>query len=121
MPVIGFLQRSNTIRNDFGDFREGLKTLGSIPLADHSMDTVVMTWTGCSIPDICAAGATYVPRAWPVTDPRAGDEWNLSPIPTNGNLQSRDAAARFVKAWPKGRRWLRVPEHSFRTATAFEP
>jgi ABC-type uncharacterized transport system substrate-binding protein len=28
MPVIGFLQRSNAIRNDFGDFREGLKTLG---------------------------------------------------------------------------------------------
>jgi ubiquinone/menaquinone biosynthesis C-methylase UbiE len=27
----------------------------SIPLADHIMDTVVMTWTGCSIPDICAA------------------------------------------------------------------
>jgi ubiquinone/menaquinone biosynthesis C-methylase UbiE len=27
----------------------------SIPLADHSMDTVLMTWTGCSIPDICAA------------------------------------------------------------------
>jgi putative tryptophan/tyrosine transport system substrate-binding protein len=28
MPVIGFLQRSNAIRNDFGDFREGLKALG---------------------------------------------------------------------------------------------
>jgi ubiquinone/menaquinone biosynthesis C-methylase UbiE len=26
-----------------------------IPLADHSIDTVVMTWTGCSIPEICAA------------------------------------------------------------------
>ena len=26
-----------------------------IPLADHSMDTVVMTWTGCSIPDVRAA------------------------------------------------------------------
>jgi ubiquinone/menaquinone biosynthesis C-methylase UbiE len=26
-----------------------------IPLADHSMDTVVMTWTGCSIPDIRTA------------------------------------------------------------------
>jgi ubiquinone/menaquinone biosynthesis C-methylase UbiE len=26
-----------------------------IPLADHSMDTIVMTWTGCSIPEICAA------------------------------------------------------------------
>jgi ubiquinone/menaquinone biosynthesis C-methylase UbiE len=26
-----------------------------IPLADRSMDTIVMTWTGCSIPDIRAA------------------------------------------------------------------
>ena len=26
-----------------------------IPLADHSIDTIVMTWTGCSIPEICAA------------------------------------------------------------------
>jgi ubiquinone/menaquinone biosynthesis C-methylase UbiE len=26
-----------------------------IPLADHTIDTVVMTWTGCSIPGICAA------------------------------------------------------------------
>jgi ubiquinone/menaquinone biosynthesis C-methylase UbiE len=26
-----------------------------IPLGDHSIDTVVMTWTGCSIPEICAA------------------------------------------------------------------
>jgi len=26
-----------------------------IPLADHTMDTIVMTWTGCSIPEICAA------------------------------------------------------------------
>jgi ubiquinone/menaquinone biosynthesis C-methylase UbiE len=26
-----------------------------IPLAAHSMDTIVMTWTGCSIPDIGAA------------------------------------------------------------------
>jgi ubiquinone/menaquinone biosynthesis C-methylase UbiE len=26
-----------------------------IPLADHSMDTIVMTWTGCSIPEIYAA------------------------------------------------------------------
>ena len=33
--------------------REG--SAESIPLADHSMDTVVMTWTGRSIPDICAA------------------------------------------------------------------
>jgi ubiquinone/menaquinone biosynthesis C-methylase UbiE len=26
-----------------------------MPLADHSMDTIVMTWTGCSIPDIRSA------------------------------------------------------------------
>src|SRR5437764_14522208 len=26
-----------------------------IPLADHSMDTIVMTWVGCSIPEIGAA------------------------------------------------------------------
>jgi ubiquinone/menaquinone biosynthesis C-methylase UbiE len=26
-----------------------------IPLADHTIDTVVMTWTGCSVPEICAA------------------------------------------------------------------
>jgi ubiquinone/menaquinone biosynthesis C-methylase UbiE len=26
-----------------------------IPLADRSMDTIVMTWTGCSIPEIFAA------------------------------------------------------------------
>ena len=26
-----------------------------IPLADRSMDSVVMTWTGCSIPDVRAA------------------------------------------------------------------
>jgi ubiquinone/menaquinone biosynthesis C-methylase UbiE len=26
-----------------------------VPLADHSMDTIVMTWTGCSIPEIGAA------------------------------------------------------------------
>jgi ubiquinone/menaquinone biosynthesis C-methylase UbiE len=26
-----------------------------IPLADHSMDTIVLTWTGCSIPDIRSA------------------------------------------------------------------
>jgi catechol 2,3-dioxygenase len=31
--------------------------------------------------EIILNDATYVPRAWPVTDPRAGDEWNLSPIP----------------------------------------
>jgi putative tryptophan/tyrosine transport system substrate-binding protein len=28
MPVIGFLQRSNPIRTDFADFRDGLKALG---------------------------------------------------------------------------------------------
>jgi ubiquinone/menaquinone biosynthesis C-methylase UbiE len=26
-----------------------------IPLGDHRIDTVVMTWTGCSIPEICVA------------------------------------------------------------------
>jgi len=26
-----------------------------IPLADRSMDTIVMTWTGCSIPEIRTA------------------------------------------------------------------
>jgi hypothetical protein len=31
---------------------------------------------------LLAPAPTYVPRAWPVTDPRAGDEWSLSPIPT---------------------------------------
>ncbi len=31
--------------------------------------------------EIILNDATYVPRAWPVTDPRAADEWNLSPIP----------------------------------------
>jgi catechol 2,3-dioxygenase-like lactoylglutathione lyase family enzyme len=31
--------------------------------------------------EIILNDATYVPRAWPVTDARAGDEWNLSPIP----------------------------------------
>jgi catechol 2,3-dioxygenase len=31
--------------------------------------------------EIILNDATYVPRAWPVTDPLAADEWNLSPIP----------------------------------------
>ncbi len=31
--------------------------------------------------EIILNDATYVPRAWPVTDARAGDEWNLSHIP----------------------------------------
>ncbi len=31
--------------------------------------------------EIILNDATYVPRAWPVTDPRAGDEWHLSAIP----------------------------------------
>lgn len=31
--------------------------------------------------EIILNDATYVPRAWPITDPKAGDEWNLSPIP----------------------------------------
>ena len=26
-----------------------------IPLADRSLDTIVMTWTGCSIPEVCLA------------------------------------------------------------------
>ncbi len=26
-----------------------------IPLADRSLDTIVMTWTGCSIPEVCTA------------------------------------------------------------------
>jgi catechol 2,3-dioxygenase len=31
--------------------------------------------------EIILNDATYVPRAWPVTDPRAADEWNLSHVP----------------------------------------
>jgi hypothetical protein len=31
--------------------------------------------------EIILNDATYAPRVWPVTDPRAADEWNLSHIP----------------------------------------
>lgn len=31
--------------------------------------------------EIILNDATYVPRVWPVTDPRAADEWNLSHVP----------------------------------------
>jgi catechol 2,3-dioxygenase len=31
--------------------------------------------------EIILNDATYVPRVWPVTDPRAADEWNLSRVP----------------------------------------
>jgi catechol 2,3-dioxygenase len=31
--------------------------------------------------EIILNDATYVPRAWSITDPKAGDEWKLSPIP----------------------------------------
>lgn len=31
--------------------------------------------------EIILNDATYVPRAWPITDPKAADEWNLSAIP----------------------------------------
>ena len=31
--------------------------------------------------EIILNDATYAPRAWPITDPRAADEWNLSHVP----------------------------------------
>jgi catechol 2,3-dioxygenase len=31
--------------------------------------------------EIILNDATYAPRVWPATDPRAADEWSLSPIP----------------------------------------
>ncbi|MFL6798555.1 MAG: VOC family protein [Xanthobacteraceae bacterium] len=32
--------------------------------------------------EIILDDASYVPRAWMATDPRAADEWNLSPVPS---------------------------------------
>src|SRR5436190_18241068 len=58
-PRKGSPTHSSCVENGCADGSLHRQTaLGSaerIPLADHSMDTIVMTWVGCSIPEIGAA------------------------------------------------------------------
>ena len=52
----------------------------------HNVAFYLNDYTGAIIEysaeeEIILNDATYIPRAWPVTDPHSADEWNRSPIP----------------------------------------
>lgn len=54
--------------------------------AGHNIAIYFRDYTGtiieyCAEEEIILDDASYVPRAWPITDARAGDEWNLSHAP----------------------------------------
>ena len=85
-----------TVKNPLAVHRafEQLKERGKVELiwgplrhgAGHNIVIYFRDYTGNIVEysaeeEIILNDGTYVPRVWPVTDPRAGDEWNLSHIP----------------------------------------
>jgi catechol 2,3-dioxygenase len=85
-----------TLKNPLAVYRafEQMKDRGKVELiwgplrhgAGHNIVFYFRDYTGSIVEysaeeEIILNDATYVPRAWPATDPRAADEWNLSPIP----------------------------------------
>jgi SAM-dependent methyltransferase len=55
-----------------------------IPLADHSMDTIVMTWTGCRIPEICLLAGTRTAGTTRERQPSVRQQRKLSRWPSLG-------------------------------------
>jgi catechol 2,3-dioxygenase len=85
-----------TLKNPVAVHRafEQMKERGKVELiwgplrhgAGHNIVFYFRDYTGSIVEysaeeEIILNDATYVPRVWPATDPRAADEWNLSHAP----------------------------------------